>query len=96
METGLREDAAFDILSPLIQGTLSNIDSRGCNQALTGPVARGDHETVARHLADIDEKTPEFSALYRLLGAHTLDIAGAGNGLPKETEKILADLFKSI
>ena len=94
METGLREDAAFDILSPLIQGTLSNIDSRGCTQALTGPVARGDHDTVSRHLADIDEKTPEFSALYRLLGTHTLDIAGAGNGLSKEAEKILSGLFK--
>jgi predicted short-subunit dehydrogenase-like oxidoreductase (DUF2520 family) len=94
METGLREDAAFDILSPLIQGTLSNISSRGCTHALTGPVARGDHETVSRHLADIDEKIPDFSALYRLLGAHTLDIAGVGNDLPEAAEKILSDLFK--
>nr|WP_320190514.1 Rossmann-like and DUF2520 domain-containing protein [uncultured Desulfobacter sp.] len=94
METGLREDVAFDILSPLIQGTLSNIGSRGCTRALTGPVARGDHETVARHLTDIDEKIPEFSALYRLLGTHTLDIAGAGDGLPEEAEKMLAHLFK--
>lgn len=96
METGLREDVAFEILSPLIQGTLSNIGSRGCTRALTGPVARGDHETVSRHLADIDEKTPEYSALYRLLGAHTLDIAGAGNGLPEEAEKMLSQLFKPM
>lgn len=96
METGLREDPAFDILSPLIQGTLSNINSRGCNQALTGPVARGDHDTVSRHLADIDDKTPEFSALYRILGAHTLDIAGAGNGLSKEAKKILTGLFNPM
>lgn len=96
METGLREDAAFEILSPLIQGTLFNIKSRGCTPALTGPVVRGDHETVSRHLADIDEKIPDFSALYRLLGTHTLDIARAGNGLPEETEKILSHLFKQI
>jgi predicted short-subunit dehydrogenase-like oxidoreductase (DUF2520 family) len=96
METGLREDVAFEILSPLIQGTLSNIGSRGCTRALTGPVARGDHETVSRHLADIDEKTPEYSALYRLLGAHTLDIAEAGNGLPEEAEKMLSHLFKPM
>lgn len=93
METGLREDVAFEILSPLIQGTLSNIGSRGCTRALTGPVARGDHETVSRHLADIEEKTPEYSALYRLLGAHTLDIAGA-NGLPEQAVQMLSDLFK--
>lgn len=94
METGLREDVAFEILSPLIQGTLSNIGSRGCARALTGPVARGDHETVSRHLADIDEKLPQFSDLYRLLGTHTLDIAGAGNALSEEAEQILSHLFK--
>ncbi len=96
METGLREDVAFEILSPLIQGTLFNIGSRGCTRALTGPVARGDHETVSRHLADIDEKIPEFLSLYRLLGAHTLDIARAGNGVPEEAEKIMSHLFKQI
>lgn len=96
METGLREDAAFDILSPLIQGTLSNISSRGCAHALTGPVARGDDDTVSRHLADIDEKTPDFSTLYRLLGTHTLDIAKAGNRLSEKSEKILSDLFNPM
>jgi hypothetical protein len=34
--------------------------------------------------------------LYRLLGAHTLDIAGAGNGLPEEAEKMLSHLFKPM
>jgi len=96
MKTGLREDVAFEILSPLIQGTLFNLGSRGCTRALTGPVVRGDHETVSRHLADIGEKIPEFSTLYRLLGAHTLDIAKAGNGLPEEAEKILSRLFNGL
>ncbi|WP_321494653.1 Rossmann-like and DUF2520 domain-containing protein [uncultured Desulfobacter sp.] len=94
METGLREDAAFEILSPLIQGTLSNIGSKGCTRALTGPVARGDHETVSRHLADIDQKLPQFSTLYRLLGSHTLDIAKDGGGLPEEAKQILSSLLK--
>lgn len=94
METGLGEDVAFEILSPLIQGTLSNISSRGCTAALTGPVVRGDHETISRHLSDIDDKMPDFSALYRLLGTHTLDIAKAGEGLTEETEKKLSRLFK--
>ena len=94
METGLREDAAFEILTPLIQGTLTNIGSRGCDQALTGPVARGDHEIVSRHLADIDEKNPEFSSLYRMLGKHTLDIAGNVPEFDPEAKKILSSLFE--
>lgn len=94
METGLTEEKAFSILEPLIQGTLSNIKNRGCADALTGPVARGDHEIVAAHLKDIDAKRPGFSALYRLLGQHTLEMA-KGSGLKnKAAEERLARLFR--
>lgn len=93
METGLDAPAAYDILEPLIHGTLANIKSKGCARALTGPVARGDHEIVSRHLSNIDARMPEFSALYRALGMHTLDIAGKGAGINKKAEQKLSRLF---
>jgi predicted short-subunit dehydrogenase-like oxidoreductase (DUF2520 family) len=74
-EANLSEENAYEILEPLIMGTLNNIKARGSVKALTGPVARGDFEIVSRHLSDIDKKMPQFSDLYRLLGKHTLDIA---------------------
>jgi predicted short-subunit dehydrogenase-like oxidoreductase (DUF2520 family) len=92
METGLNEEKAFDILEPLIRGTLANIKARGSAAALTGPVARGDHEIVSAHLKDLDEIRPEFSALYRLLGQHTLDIAG-NQGLEGTAAEKLSRLF---
>lgn len=92
-ETGLAEDRAYEILEPLIQGTLKNIKTQGSVQALTGPVARGDEAIIAGHLAQIDEKMPRFSELYRVLGRHTLDLADERGEMSKETRNRLARVF---
>lgn len=90
---GLAPDQAFEILEPLIRGTLKNISSRGSVDALTGPVVRGDETIIARHLSDIDKKMPEISGLYRLLGQHTLEIARKRPDFPKSADPGLTDLF---
>jgi predicted short-subunit dehydrogenase-like oxidoreductase (DUF2520 family) len=43
---------------------------------LTGPIARGDWETVERHLAVIRAERPELEELYLVLAAETAKIAG--------------------
>ena len=96
-EADLSEENAYEILEPLIMGTLSNIKARGSINALTGPVARGDDEIVSRHLSDIDRKLPQFSDLYRLLGKYTLDITAASSdnsdGISDDAHRKLANLF---
>lgn len=94
-QTGLDQARAYEILEPLIQGTLRNIASKGSVDALTGPVVRGDEAIIARHLADIDQKMPQFSAMYRLLGQHTLDIARMRKDFPKEADQQISDLLKN-
>ncbi len=109
-QADLSEQDGYAILEPLILGTLNNIKTRDSINALTGPVARGDDTIVSRHLKDIDEKLPQFSTLYRLLGQHTLDIAARmsgpgfepgpgfdskkGSALSRDAEKALKALFK--
>jgi len=44
--------------------------------ALTGPIERGDWETVERHLAVIRAERPELEGLYLVLAAETARIAG--------------------
>ncbi len=39
----------------LVRGTVDNVEQLGTSEALTGPVARGDWETVARHRAAVPE-----------------------------------------
>lgn len=72
--TGLSEADAWSALAPLVAGTLDNLRTRGPLAALTGPVARGDADSVARHLAALDGSRRE---LYRGLGKAALDLARA-------------------
>lgn len=58
--------AAFE---PLIRTTLDHVLTLGPAAALTGPVARGDVETVERHLAAIaDDEHRAYTALAELAG----------------------------
>ncbi len=91
----ISEENAYEILEPLIMGTLNNIKARGSVEALTGPVARGDDEIVERHLKDIDRKMPQFSDLYRLLGKYTLEITKQRDQISPEAVGKLSGLFKS-
>ncbi|MGH7645483.1 MAG: Rossmann-like and DUF2520 domain-containing protein [Gemmatimonadales bacterium] len=71
---GLSEDEAWAALRPLVEGTLENLREAGPagGGALTGPVARGDVDTVARHLASL---TADDATLYRGLGRAALQLA---------------------
>lgn len=86
---GISKQDVFAVLSPLISGTLSNIEISGTIKALTGPIARGDTETVDRHIRDISEKMPDLLPLYKLLGLYTIDIAKAGGTLSDQKAKEL-------
>lgn len=48
----------------------------GLAAAITGPVARGDDETVARHLAALAAALPDLLPLVALLGRQTLERRG--------------------
>ncbi len=62
-------------LLPLVRGTLRNYEELGLEGALTGPIARGDAETVVAQLRIVSEKMPEFEEAFRTLGLATVGIA---------------------
>lgn len=57
----------------LVRGTVDNVERLGPVPALTGPVARGDWATVARHLAALD---PDERLAYEALMAEAARLAG--------------------
>jgi predicted short-subunit dehydrogenase-like oxidoreductase (DUF2520 family) len=61
-------------LVPLVRATLENWAALGVRAALTGPIARGDHATVARQRAAVIERAPELLALFDALCDRTLEI----------------------
>lgn len=71
---GVPPDAAPQAVRSLMNGTLDNLEHLGVTSALTGPIARGDVDTVRMHLARLSAEERE---LYCALGRRTLAIARA-------------------
>lgn len=64
MRAGFSRKRARLALLPLIRQTLANYERFGAQEAWTGPVARGDFSTVARHRLALAEWPREFSDSY--------------------------------
>lgn len=70
---GLTRPDALSALIPLLDSTVAGLAAAGLPDGLTGPLARGDTQTVARHLHAL-EATPTTGELYRAAGTATLPI----------------------
>jgi predicted short-subunit dehydrogenase-like oxidoreductase (DUF2520 family) len=62
-------------LVPLVRAAVENWAALGPERALTGPVARGDHETVARQRAEVAGRAPDLLPLFDALTEATKDLA---------------------
>jgi predicted short-subunit dehydrogenase-like oxidoreductase (DUF2520 family) len=70
---GAPRDEAMPALLMLVRGTLANIEEMGLEAAVTGPIPRGDVETVGLHLRALE---PDDRKLYALLGRRLVQMAG--------------------
>jgi predicted short-subunit dehydrogenase-like oxidoreductase (DUF2520 family) len=92
-DAGLADPAR--LLGPLLAAALHNALSRG-DEALTGPVARGDAGTIAGHLATLTFAAPDAVPAYRALAHRTADRAiTAGLVSPQAAEALLDVLADS-
>ncbi|NWG21571.1 MAG: DUF2520 domain-containing protein [Chloroflexi bacterium] len=90
---GLPEDVQTRALLPLVRGAIASLESAAPAEALTGPLARGDVATVARHLAALARRAPELLPLYCGLGRAALELARV-QGLPDDSATALARLLE--
>ena len=70
-EVGLEREA----LAPLVRASVDNWVTLGASAALTGPIARGDEETVARQRAAVLERAPDLVPLWDALADGTRALA---------------------
>jgi predicted short-subunit dehydrogenase-like oxidoreductase (DUF2520 family) len=66
-EAGLDESTARSVLGPLVERVEENLSTAFPEEALTGPVARGDAGTVRRQIAALADR-PDLLRLYRSMG----------------------------
>jgi predicted short-subunit dehydrogenase-like oxidoreductase (DUF2520 family) len=90
---GLDSDEALQALLPLVKNTLQNVESKGTFKALTGPIKRGDAETVRLHL-DLLSGNKNLLNVYKKLGLETLNIAVKGELISHQKQREINELLK--
>jgi predicted short-subunit dehydrogenase-like oxidoreductase (DUF2520 family) len=80
------------LVAPLLQAALDNALRLG-DGALTGPVARGDAGTVAVHLAQLDEQSPDIRPTYVALARATAERALASGRLSAAAAEPLLEIL---
>jgi predicted short-subunit dehydrogenase-like oxidoreductase (DUF2520 family) len=72
---GVDKDIALPLMLPLMRGALDNLGQTGLPSALTGPISRGDAETVQGHLQALRKEAPQLVNFYRELGRQAQQLA---------------------
>lgn len=88
-QAGITAETALQLLTPLINSTLRNVHHQGLLPALTGPIARGDVNTVQQHCAALTEFDKAIANAYKQWGLATLELA---QGLYDSNKKLLEHL----
>lgn len=79
------------LLAPLVRAALENSLERGFD-ALSGPLLRGDGDTINAHLVAIARDCPELLSSYRAMALATLEeLAKAGKAVSPDLRAMLAD-----
>ena len=72
---GIDPSAFTRAIGPMVRATVDNVLAMGPAAALTGPIARGDAETVRRHVAALADGKAELLDLYQAAGEWTVGLA---------------------
>ena len=89
---GFTEEDGIRAAAPLARATIEAIERQGPANAVTGPVVRGDADTVAAHLELLSQHAAHLLPLYRQLTEASLPLARA-KGI---SERQLAQLRRTI
>lgn len=81
-------DDPHALLAPLVRAALENSLERGF-AALSGPLLRGDAETIGGHLVAIERHCPELLPAYRAMARATLDELGRSGAASPSLDRLL-------
>jgi predicted short-subunit dehydrogenase-like oxidoreductase (DUF2520 family) len=85
---GFSRRQAQALIEPIARATLDNIFLRGTKKSFSGPIARGDMETIRLHLRAL-KPHPMLAGVYRSLALHAVE------ALPSPRRRALRRLLRS-
>ncbi len=93
---GPDENTAGSILLPLLRSTVANLERQSPAEALTGPFARADPETVVRHLSAFSDSAgsiaSEIMKTYLMLGGRSIELAEAAGADPEGVDRVRKEI----
>lgn len=89
----LDEKQFWKSLQPLIQSTIDNITHGDTAAGLSGPIARGDFQTIETHLDVLERESTSLASNYASLGIRALEIAQRKGELSKDEMSKLKDIL---
>lgn len=79
----------YKVFKPIIMATLRNIEKTSPAKALSGPIARGGVETIARHFEEVSRYRPDVIPYYGAVSLETVRLAVAkGSITPAQAEQL--------
>lgn len=91
---GIGREQALKLLEPIVLQTARNNMQLGPEKSLTGPIARGDTNTIATQLRVLEKTDAQLAQCYRQLGLACVELARRG-GLEEYTADGLAELLSA-
>ena len=92
-QAGVDRPQALAILQPIVSTTVQSIFQLDTSLALTGPIVRGDVQTVAKQINRLKDWQPNYALLYQGLGQIALQLAQKQRTLEPSSIKILQQLL---
>jgi len=90
-DSGLTPDTSNALFASLVSGVLENLQQHAPAAALTGPIARGDNDTLQTHLDALDQSLPAQAELYRQNSRYLVDMMADrhGEALTQQMHQVL-------
>jgi len=95
-ELGISHRDSLAMLVSLARSVIDNASELGVEASLTGPVERGDAETVDKHLEALDRSAPELVRLYRAASLHLVAMARRKGLAPASARRLRAMLNRNL
>ncbi len=86
---GIDRQTYLDAAMPMIRAGVENVSATTPADALTGPVARGDAATIAKHLEAMENVPAELRQFYIAAARWTVDLAIRKGTIDKKTAELL-------
>jgi predicted short-subunit dehydrogenase-like oxidoreductase (DUF2520 family) len=93
---GIPEEMVWQLMEPLVRGTVDNVMRLGPATALTGPIARGEGAVVERQSKAVAQESPPLGDLYTRLGSIAVDVARQQGLSPESCEAVRRSLGQKL